>query len=214
MAATGLALTGFVLIHMLGNLQIFLGRDALNHYAHFLQEATELLWLARIVLLTCFVVHIGLAVVLTLENRAARPARYRHEDTVQASLASRTMMITGLVTLAFVIYHLMHFTFAAAHPQYYYLIDDHGRHDVYSMVVLSYRNFPIAAAYMLAMLALAFHLSHGVQSLFQSLGLNHPKYTPLLRKASAAVGLLVLFGNSVIPVACFMGWLPLPGNGA
>ena len=211
MAVTGLVLFGFVIGHMLGNLQIFLGRDALNEYAHFLQEATELLWLARIVLLVSFVTHIVTAVLLAKDNRAARPVRYRHENTVQASYSSRTMMMSGLIVLAFVVYHLLHFTYAAVHPQYFYILDPEGRHDVYSMVVLSFRDFPIAAAYILAMLPLCMHISHGFQSLFQSLGLNHPRYTPALRRASQFIGLLVLAGNTSIPVACLLGWLPVPG---
>lgn len=214
MALTGLVLFGFVVAHMLGNLQIFLGQDALNEYAHFLQGATELLWVARAVLIASLVAHVAAAVSLSRQNAAARPVAYGVQSTVQASYASRTMMMSGVIVSAFIVYHLMHFTFKTAHPEYSHLLDPDGRHDVYSMVVLSYQNFYITAAYVLAMVPLTFHMSHGFQSLFQSLGFNHPQYTPFLKKASIAIALVVLVGNTAIPVACFTGVVKAPGAAA
>jgi succinate dehydrogenase / fumarate reductase cytochrome b subunit len=210
MAVTGFFLFGFVVVHMLGNLQIFLGPEALNGYAEKLQEMTELLWPARLFLLANLILHVFTAVRLTAENRRARPIPYAYKDTVQASYASRTMMMSGLIVLAFTIYHLLHFTFGIVHPQYFHATDAQGRHDVYAMVVSSFRNPLIAGAYILAMIPLCMHLSHGFQSLFQTLGFNHSKYTPLLRHVSAVVGLVIFIGNSSIPAAVFFGLVRMP----
>src|SRR5438067_7413453 len=155
-ALTGLALTGFVVVHMSGNLLLFRGRDALNSYALFLKDRGGLLWLARGGLLTMFVLHIWLAVRLTLRNRAARPTRYAYEDTVQASWASRTMIWSGLVILAFVIFHLMHYTFGLAFAtapgdvNFLDLRDPARHHDVYAMTVYGFRNVGVSVAYIVA----------------------------------------------------------------
>jgi succinate dehydrogenase / fumarate reductase cytochrome b subunit len=210
MAVTGFFLFGFVVVHMLGNLQIFLGPAALNGYAEKLQEMTELLWPARLFLLTNLVLHVWTAVRLTTENRRARPVAYAYNDTVQASYASRTMMMSGLIVLAFVIYHLLHFTFGAVHPQYFNHTDAEGRHDVYAMVVSSFRDPLVAGAYVLAMIPLCMHLSHGIQSLFQTLGFCHPKYRRLIRRVSAAAGLVIFIGNISIPAAVFLGLVRMP----
>jgi succinate dehydrogenase / fumarate reductase cytochrome b subunit len=116
MALTGLGLFGFVIAHMIGNLLLFAGPDALNSYAHTLKENGELLWPARVVLLALFIIHIVLGIRLAYANRQARPVRYQYEDTVQASWSSRHMLSTGLVLLAFVVYHLAHFTFGVVVP--------------------------------------------------------------------------------------------------
>ncbi len=216
MALTGLALFGFVMIHMVGNLQIFLGQDALNGYAEFLESTGELLWVARAVLLSCLVLHVATAVMLSRENRAARPVRYAHEGTVQASYASRTMLMSGIIVFAFIVYHLLHFTLGKVHLEYtalHEILDSKGREDVYSMVVASFHNVWISAAYVGAMIPLCMHLSHGFQSLFQSLGLNHSKYTPLIRKASVAFAVLIFVGNTSIPLACLFDLVKIPVRG-
>lgn len=212
MAASGFILFGFVIVHMLGNLQIFLGPEALNAYAKKLVGMGTLLWIARGVLLGALVVHVLTAIVLSRENMAARPVQYGRKATVVSSYASRTMMMSGVVVFLFIVYHLLHFTYGVTNPELAHLADDKGRHDVYSMVVLSFRQKAIAIAYVAAMLPLALHLSHGFQSLFQSLGLNHPKYMPALRAASSFFGLVILVGNCVIPAACYFGALKLPGE--
>jgi succinate dehydrogenase / fumarate reductase cytochrome b subunit len=211
-ALTGLALTGFVLMHMAGNLLLFRGREALNAYALFLKERGALLWVARGGLLIVFVVHIWLGIRLTLRNRAARPTRYAYEDTVQASWASRTMIWSGLVILAFVIFHLMHYTFglvAATAPngQNFLTLNDHpsdparGHHDVYAMTVYGFRVVPVAIAYIVAQLFLGLHLSHGVSSTFQSLGWNAPRWWRLIRGIGLAIALAVVIGNIAMPLA-------------
>jgi succinate dehydrogenase / fumarate reductase cytochrome b subunit len=215
-ALTGLALTGFVIAHMTGNLLLFKGRDALNSYALFLKDRGALLWGARIGLLVAFVLHIFLAVRLTLRNRAARPERYVYEDTVQATFASRTMIWSGLALLAFVIFHLLHYTFGAifatapdgtnfldlteslaqATPR-----DPARRHDVYAMTVYGFRNVPVSIIYIVAQLFLGLHLWHGIASTFQSLGWNSPRWNPLITTIGRALAVILTIGNISMPLA-------------
>ena len=215
-ALTGLALTAFVVVHMAGNLLIFRGRDALNSYALFLKDRGGLLWLARGGLLAMFVLHIWLAVRLTLRNRAARPTRYAYEDTVQASWASRTMIWSGLVILAFVIFHLMHYTFglvAATAPDgtnFLALSDNpgdpaRGHHDVYAMTVYGFRNVAVSIAYIVAQLFLGLHLSHGVASTMQSLGWSAPRWWWVIRSVGLTIALAVVAGNIAMPLAVMTG---------
>lgn len=212
MAATGLVLFGFVVVHMLGNLQIFLGPEALNGYAEKLESLGEWLWIARGVLLAALVVHVLTAISLTRENEAARPVKYARKEPVASSYASRTMAMSGVIVFLFIVYHLLHFTFGVTNPDLSHRIDAQGRHDVYSMVIMSFRQTAIAAVYVVAMFPLALHLSHGFQSLFQSLGVNHPKYTPAIRTASGLLALAVFAGNCSIAAACYFGALKLPGG--
>ena len=207
MALTGLALYLFVIIHMMGNLQIFLGREALNSYAEHLEELPMLLWPARVVLLSLLLLHMHTAISLALENRRARPVRYIHEDTVQATVLSRTMVLSGLLIFFFIVYHLLHFTFGVTHPQYFHLVDPKGRHDVYSMVILSFREGRVSVSYIAAMMVLSAHLGHGGASLFQSLGFNDEKKMPVVTAVSQWLAAALFIGNSAIPVASFMGWL-------
>jgi succinate dehydrogenase / fumarate reductase cytochrome b subunit len=201
MAVTGLGLVGFVIVHMLGNLQLFLGPDALNAYAKSLKSIPELLWAARLGLLAIFVLHIVYSIRLTLHNRGARPIPYAFTKQYrEATFASRTMIYTGLVLLAFVIFHLAHFTFFLIDPSYMNLVDEQGRHDVYRMTIYGFRNPVVTASYVLAMFFLALHLSHGFQSAFQSLGLNHPRWMSLLKKTSLAIAVIVFTGNISMPL--------------
>lgn len=204
MALTGLGLTVFVIAHMLGNFQVFLGPDALNGYAAALKHMPGLLWTARIGLLVIFVLHIAYGVNLWLANRAARPVMYHFKKYREATLASRTMLWTGLVILAFVLFHLAEFTFLVVNPAYADLHDAQGRHDVYRMTVLAFRNPGISLLYVVAMALLAFHLSHGVQSLFQSLGLSHPRWAPILKGLGLVVAVVVFVGNSSMPLAAYL----------
>jgi succinate dehydrogenase / fumarate reductase, cytochrome b subunit len=215
MALTGLGLTLFVIVHMLGNLLVFAGRDALNSYAHMLKENGELLWLARGGLLTIFVVHVYLGIQLTLDNKAARPVPYAREDTVQASWASRHMMLTGLVLLAFIVYHLAHFTFGLVQrpggksnfEMTQAVPDDpaHLRQDVYAMVIFGFQDPVITISYVVAMVFLWLHLWHGGSSWFQSLGLNHPRYWGLIQWIGPVVATVVLIGNCSMPLAVLSG---------
>jgi succinate dehydrogenase / fumarate reductase cytochrome b subunit len=217
MALTGLALILFVIAHMIGNLQIFRGREALNSYAHALQSSPILLWTARTGLLTVFVLHIFLGIRLTLQNMAARPIRYVHEDTVQANWASRHMLLTGLVILAFVIYHLLHFTFGYIDssdfthslPLYKVPGDPKAEYlDVAGMIVASFQHAWISLSYVVAQVFLGLHLWHGAGSWFQSLGLNHPKYAPLIHGFAVTVPTVVVVGNCSICLSILLGWQP------
>jgi succinate dehydrogenase / fumarate reductase, cytochrome b subunit len=209
-ALTGLALTGFVFAHMLGNLLIFRGREALNSYALFLKERGGLLWVARGGLLFVFVLHIRLAVGLKFRNLAARPTRYAYEDTVQASWASRTMIWSGLVILAFLIFHLLHYTFGLAvatapNGDNFLELDYHGHHDVYAMTVYGFRNIPVSIAYIIAQVFLGLHLSHGVSSTLQSMGWAAPRWWRLIRGVGLTIALAVVAGNIAMPLAVMTG---------
>jgi len=204
MAATGIALSGFVLVHLLGNLLIYFGSDALNFYAHSMQTNTGLLWTARIGLLVVFLSHIALAIQLQIQNKASRPVGYKCQGTVEASLASRTMIYSGIMIFFFVCYHLAHFTLHWIHDTNPGL-DAKGRLDVYSMLITGFRQPLISSIYLLAMFSVAFHLRHGVSSLFQSLGLNHDKYSGLLLKIGVGFSAFIFLGNISIPLLVFLG---------
>lgn len=205
MALTGFGLLGFVIAHMLGNWQVFLGPEALNSYAAKLKDMGPLLWVARLGLLALFLAHIGMGIRLTLANRAARPIPYQVKTYRQATLASRSMLPTGLVILAFVLFHLAHYTFCLVDPSYHSLFDSEGRHDVYRMTVMGFQNPIVSGSYLVAMLLLAFHLAHGFQSLFQSLGLSHPNWVELVRKASIGLAVVIFVGNASMPLAVLFG---------
>ena len=212
MAITGLGLSFFVLAHMLGNWLVFAGQDALNSYAAAMHAKPALLWLARSGLIVIFVLHILIGIRLATLNRAARPISYSHPATVQASLESRTMIYTGLLILAFLLYHLAHFTlhvvnFTGPH------IDPQGRPDVFKMVVTGFQNPIISGSYILAMVMLGFHLNHGFASLFQSLGLRREGCRKWLKCAGSAFAILVSVGNISMPVAILMGLIRLPEGG-
>lgn len=198
MALTGFILFGFILGHMAGNLQIFMGADQLNAYAKFLKGTGKLLWLARGVLLVSVVLHIVAATQLTLLKLAARPQGYVKKATIATSYAARTMIWSGPIILAFLIYHLLHFTTGQAHPNF-------SHEDVYRNVVIGFSNPAVSLFYMIANILLAFHLYHGVWSMFQSLGFNHPKYTPMLQAAAKAFGFVVAVGNVSMPMAVLTG---------
>ena len=210
MAITGLVLVGFVIAHLIGNLQIFIGREALNRYGHFLQTTPELVWPARIGLLVMVALHIIAAISLTRENRAARPVPYAHYEIVAASYASRTMFMSGLIVLVFIIYHLLHFTVQV--PQINFtgqdfrlLEDSKQRHDIYGMMVAGYRNPLVSGFYVLGIALLSLHLSHGISSLFQSLGLSNRVYMRFLEKLAKVVAVAIFIGYISIPAAVLMG---------
>jgi succinate dehydrogenase / fumarate reductase, cytochrome b subunit len=215
MAVTGFALLVFVFGHMVGNLQVFLGQDQINAYASFLQAKPELLWSARLGLVLMVGLHLLAAVTLTLENRAARPVRYGYFDPVAASLASRTMLMSGLIIVAFIIYHLLHFTVQV--PQvnltgqdFAPLRDAQGRHDVFTMMVLGFSNIWVSVFYLLGVGLLCLHLSHGTSSMVQSLGWK-TGFAGIWIDRFAVVAAIVLFvGYAVIPVAVLLGFLTLP----
>ena len=212
-AVTGCLLLLFVIGHMVGNLQIFLGQDALNTYAEKLRAFPALLWLVRLGLLAIASVHVVLTIYLALQNNQARPTSYRRKEPIKATFSSRTTVVSGLVILAFVLYHLMHFTWRVTNPEYSALTDAQGRFDVYSMVILSFQNLYVSAAYIVAMLLLWYHLNHGVASVFQTLGWNTPRTRPAFERLALAVATIIVAGNISIPVSILLGLVKLPTGG-
>jgi succinate dehydrogenase / fumarate reductase, cytochrome b subunit len=232
MAVTGGVLIAFVTGHLVGNLQIFGSPDRINGYAHFLQSLGPTLWVVRGVLLACVIIHIWIAVLLTLENYRARPDKYDINHTIQATLASRTMRWTGVVVLAFILYHLAQFTvgwaqtdsFKSRLPEYTMTADYHllgfpviARNqpvaDVYSMVFLGFANPFVSLFYILAVGLLSFHLSHGVDSIFQTLGWRSGRWAGLLRKVVVLYCVLYFLGSLAIPGAILTGAVkPAPGT--
>lgn len=205
MAFTGVGLFGFVLIHMLGNLQMFLGPEAVNGYAYFIKSRPGLLWGARLLLLLIFVLHIVTAFQLARRNRTARPDRYAEGKPFKASFASRTLVMSGLIILAFVVYHLMHFTFGTIDRSFLLLRDAHNHHDVYTMTLLGFRRPAVSAFYIASMALLCLHLSHGVGSSFQSLGLKNRSTGIFIDRASKFLAVVVFLGNSSMPLAVLAG---------
>jgi succinate dehydrogenase / fumarate reductase cytochrome b subunit len=201
MAITGLMLSGFLIGHVAGNLLIFAGPEAINSYAEGLRKFPALLWAARGGLLVAFIAHLSFAAYLTMGNRAARPQPYAFNNTVQATWASRHMVLTGLVMLAFVVFHLFHFTWRATDPE----IASMGEFEVYRMVIHAFRQPMIAASYLVAMIAIGLHLSHGLSSTFQTLGLNHPRYNRMVRAVGpvTGIGIAALFAS--IPFSIYLG---------
>lgn len=214
MAVTGAGLFGFVIMHMLGNLQIFLGPGQINAYGHFLQSSPEIIWPARIGLLVMVGLHIWSAVTLSMQNRAARPVDYGEGlPPVAASYASRTMAMSGLIVLCFIIYHLLHFTVqvpqmnllvpgrGAPAVNFTELMDEHGHHDVYRMMVLGFSSLPVSAFYIIGMALLCMHLSHGVSAMFQSLGLKNRAWGRAIDRFAIGAAALIFIGNCAIPIA-------------
>lgn len=212
MALTGLVLFGFVTGHLVGNLQIFLPPAKINAYGHMLESLGAALWLIRGFLLLCLVVHVWLAIQLTLENRAARPQGYGVEHVNRATLASRIMARTGLVVLAFIPFHLAHYTLRIGHPEWsehtFRLTDGTMVRDVYAMVVQGFANLPVSIFYVVAVGILAYHLAHGIVSAVQTLGLKNEKWTRQVERFAVTYCWLYFLLNAVIPLAV-LGWVPV-----
>jgi succinate dehydrogenase / fumarate reductase, cytochrome b subunit len=216
-ALTGLGLVAFTIVHMIGNLKVFSGPEAINGYAYFLKhELGLLLWIARAGLLGIFVLHLALAIRLVLRSKAARPVPYAHPGHVQASVAGRTMIWSGVVVGLFVLFHLAHFTFGWVHGVevapgkmvgYMDLPKDaKGQADVYRMVVSGFTTPWLAVLYIVAQAALFLHLWHGVQSSLQTLGLKNARFAPAIRLLGRAVALAILVGNVGIVVGVWFGF--------
>jgi succinate dehydrogenase / fumarate reductase cytochrome b subunit len=198
MALTGLILFGYLVAHMLGNLQVFLGPQVINGYAETLHGNPPLLWGVRILLLVSVILHIWAALQLSSLKSAARPVAYVKPGNVQASLASRTMMVSGPFIAIFVIGHLMHLTTGTIHPRFAELRP-------YENVVTGFSNPVASILYIVAMILVGFHLSHGVWSMFQSVGFSHPRYTPLIRKFAAVFSWILIAGFIAVPIAVLTG---------
>jgi succinate dehydrogenase / fumarate reductase cytochrome b subunit len=205
-AITGIILILFVIGHLLGNLQIFLGPDWINGYSQHLRDLGPILWIIRIFLLTTVIVHIYVTIRLAIDNRRARPEAYIEKEHVKATFASRHMVMSGLIVLAFIIYHIAHFTVRVTDRRFALLKADPLNHyDVYSMMVYGFQNIYISSFYVLGLFLLALHLSHGSSSFFQSLGLNNKTLTPHLAFGGRAFAWLLFLGYTSIPIAVLLG---------
>ncbi|MDQ1265753.1 MAG: succinate dehydrogenase / fumarate reductase, cytochrome b subunit [Bacteroidota bacterium] len=244
MALTGVILVAFITGHTVGNMQIFLGRDTFNTYAHFLQSLGELLWVIRIVLILSLIFHIITSVKLKLQNYSATPQKYEVKRYIKATLTGRTMIWTGIMVFAFLVYHLLHFTVGITDPenfnkQEYFrkdafiimkqfqghvmphpspnsiMIDNNPyskldniafeRHDVYYGVVKGFRQPLVTLFYVIGVILMGFHLSHAIQSMFQTLGINNPKYNGFLRGIGPALSTIIVVCLISIPVSILLG---------
>jgi succinate dehydrogenase cytochrome b subunit len=202
MAVTGVILFGFVVGHLLGNLQIYESPEKINHYSATLKALPALLWGTRITLLIAVILHIWASFQLQALQRRARPIGYVKKVNMHSTYASRTMMWSGPILLAFIIFHLLHFTFGAVHPG-----GPFNETDVYNNVVTGFQFWPVSFFYIIAMAMLCWHLYHGLWSMFQSLGFSHPVYTAWLRLFAKVFAILIAAGNISIPVAVLAGFL-------
>jgi succinate dehydrogenase / fumarate reductase, cytochrome b subunit len=202
MAVTGMMLFGFVVGHLLGNLQIFLAPEKINHYSASLKALPAFLWSARIILLIAVGLHIWSSYQLSVLQRDARPVKYVKKANLHSTYASRTMYWSGPIILAFLIFHLLHFTFGAVHPG-----GPFDEHNVYNNVVTGFQVWPVSVFYIIAMIMLCYHLYHGLWSMLQSLGFSHPVYTPWLKHVAKVVAILIAVGNISIPIAVLAGFI-------
>ena len=200
MGVTGLIGIGFVLLHMAGNLLAFRGSEALNAYAHFLASTGELLWLLRITLVVAVILHVIAAYQLTMQNRAARPVGYVNREPQVSTWAARTLRWGGVILLAFIVLHIMHFTNPGWRPDGVFV-----KSDVYTNLVTSFRIWWITLFYVVAMIALGLHLYHGVWSSVRSIGAAPPSPRPLHRKVALGLAVIIWLGFTVVPVAVFAG---------
>jgi len=209
MAITGSMMLLYLIFHLLGNLLIFKGPSWINVYASILHGSGPILWFIRIIMFIAFSIHLIYGIELTIENSRARPERYRLKKNLRSTFSSRNMIWTGIIIAIYVIYHLLHFTIPIIHPELSAVrnIDVSNRPDVFGMVVLNFQRYTVAVIYILAMMAVALHLSHGIQSLFQTLGLNNEETLPIIIRIGFISSIILLLGFLSIPVASLTGIL-------
>lgn len=200
MAVTGLMMIAFVVVHMLGNLQVFAGPARLNAYSAFLHSTGELLWLVRATLLVAVVLHVDAAIALTRVAHAARPVDYDARAPQVSTLASRTMRWGGALLAAFIVFHILHLTTGTLHPAF-------TAGDVYGNVIAGLRPWPVALFYVVAMVGLGLHLYHGTWSSVRTLGVARPSADPLRRRVALGLALVVAAGFALVPVAVLAGWV-------
>jgi succinate dehydrogenase / fumarate reductase, cytochrome b subunit len=212
-ALTGIVLVLFVIGHMIGNMTVFFGPDVINAYGMHLRDLGPLLWLIRLFMLTTVVLHIWFTMLVWKENMEAHPQKYAVFAPMKTTIFARTMRLTGLILLAFIVFHLAHFTLLLVDPGYAnYHADLHGRevHDVYRMVIVGFRNPLVSLFYIVAMALLAFHLSHGIGSLFQTLGITDQKMRSYYETGAQILAWVLFIGYVSIPASVLFFGL---GNG-
>ena len=201
MAVSGVVWFGYVIAHLLGNLQIYAGPERINAYAEFLHHWPTVLWGTRLLLVVAIVAHVAASTQLALRNLSARPVAYAVKKDLATTYAARTMLWSGPILLLFIGYHLAHLTFGLT-PEF-----DYDPHDVYGNVVSSFSIWWLAAWYVFAQVALCLHLYHGAWSFLQTLGANHPRLNPWRRRFAAAASLAIFVGYVSIPVSVMTGIL-------
>jgi succinate dehydrogenase / fumarate reductase cytochrome b subunit len=194
MAVTGLVLSGFIVGHVAGNMQIFAGATAINHYSELLHASAELLWAVRLVLIAALVLHVRAAVTLYARKGEARPVAYARKGHRGSTFASRFMIWSGYALGAFLVFHLLHFTTGNVHP-------DFVPGDVYHNVTSAFRSPAIAGLYVVAMIFLSLHLSHGLFSFTQSLGLSHPGHAARAKAIARVLAVVIAAGFAAVPIA-------------
>jgi succinate dehydrogenase / fumarate reductase cytochrome b subunit len=202
MAVTGFLLFLFVIAHLIGNLQIYTGPAQINAYGRFLHSVPEILWTARGILIIAVILHIWAAVALATRKLQARPIGYARKQNVGSTYASRTMYWSGPILLAFVVYHLLNLTAGVSHPGGKFIDAD-----VYHNVVTGFQVWYISASYIFSMILLGLHLRHGIWSMFQSVGINHPRHTPILKRCAFVIAWIIALGYISIPVNVMLGVL-------
>jgi succinate dehydrogenase cytochrome b subunit len=202
---TALVLIAYVLGHLLGNLQIYMGPDRINLYAKFLHDLGPVLWAIRAFLIAAFILHIVATIQLAQENRLAKPQKYAVAGYQRSTLASRTMIVSGLIVLCFVIYHLLQYTLLVTDPEFRELHDSLGRHDVYRMLILGFRQPLVSLFYVVGLFLLTNHLTHGFESVVQTLGINNRKISSFVSTGGRTLAWLVFAGYVSIPVTILLG---------
>ena len=220
MAVSGVLLVLFLLGHLSGNLLVFLGPDHINEYAHGLRTMGHgiVIWVVRLGLLSFFILHISAAITLARRNRQARPEKYSRVESRASTLASRSMLYSGLLLLTYVLYHLAHFTWGALHSEFYaqptYDIVVGGVvtatvPDVYTMVVKSFQQPVIAVLYILSMVMVGLHLNHAIASAFQTLGVTNRRFVPIIRQIGPALSIIIALGFSSVPLAIILEFVKI-----
>jgi len=215
MAVSGIMLVGYIVVHTAGNMLIFVGKDAINSYSAFLHSLGPALWVIRLVLVLGAVLHVITSISLKFHNLGSKPQKYAVKNYVKAKLTSRTMIWTGLLIFCFVLYHLLHFTFRTTNPQHYmpeffkpvHAVSDvlMERLDVYTMIVLGFRNPLISLVYIVGVILVGFHLNHAIQSMFQTLGFNQKNYFSCLEQTGKWISIIVTVCLISIPVSVIFG---------
>jgi len=199
MAVTGAILFLFVIFHMLGNLQVFEGPAQMNYYGAALRKFPEALWAVRVILLISVILHIWSSIELAVRKKKARPVGYANKENIASDYASRTMYWSGPIVLAFIIYHLLDLTSGTIHQGGGFVVGD-----PYHNLVSGFQVWWVSAWYIFAMILLGFHIRHGAWSMFQSLGFNHPRHTPILKKGAAVLALIIVLGYVSIPLSILL----------
>ena len=203
-AVTGILLVLFVIGHLIGNLTVFVGPDALNAYAEKLHSLGPILWVVRVGLLAVVGLHIYFTMLLWKENQKARPKKYIASNPLGTTVFARTMRLSGIIVLAFVVFHLAHFTARVVDPSFQTMtttLDGRQVHNVYGMVVKGFSNVPVVAIYVVGLFLLTFHLSHGLSSLFQTMGITNTRIRKNYELAGRTLAWLLFLGYVSIPIA-------------